>query len=68
MLAQYYQGTAEQFQQKDQPIVIFNILLTPMGIQRTEFTLSGPQKRKQNQAAILALDLLRRYLQNKCEN
>ena len=68
VLVQYYQGTAEQFQQKDQPIVIFNILLTPMGIQRTEFTLSGPQKRKQNQAAILALDLLRRYLQNKCEN
>lgn len=65
-LVQLYQGNAKQFQQKDHNIVLYNVLLTPDGIRHSHHTVGGPQKRKQNQAAILALDLLRRYLQNKC--
>ncbi len=65
VLVQLYKGSTEQFQHKDQSIVIYNLLLTSEGIRRSEFNLSGPQQRKQNQSALLALDLLRRYLQNK---
>ncbi|MBW6454091.1 MAG: competence/damage-inducible protein A, partial [Methyloprofundus sp.] len=65
VLVQLYKGSIEQFQNKHQAIVIYNLLLTPEGIQRSEFNISGPQQRKQNQCALLALDLLRRYLQNK---
>lgn len=65
VLVQLYQGSTEQFQSKDQNIVIYNLLLTPEGIQCSEFNISGSQQRKQNQSALLALDLLRRYLQNK---
>lgn len=63
VLVQLYQGSAIQVQQKKQNIVIYNLLLTPDGIRSSVFTLGGPAKRKQNQAAIYALDLLRRYLQ-----
>ncbi len=62
VLVQLYQGTAQQFQQKEQNISVYNLLLTPEGCLRSEFILGGPATRKQNQAAILALDLLRRYL------
>jgi competence/damage-inducible protein CinA-like protein len=65
VLVQLYKGSAKQFQHKDQSIVIYNFLLTPAGTQRSEFDISGPQQRKQNQSALLALDLLRRYLQKK---
>jgi len=65
VLVQLYKGSTEQFQHKAQSIVIYNLLLTPAGTRRSEFNISGPQQRKQNQSALLALDLLRRYLQNK---
>jgi len=63
-LVQLYQGSAEQFRNKQQSINVYNLLLTPKGIKSSEFKISGEQQRKQNQAALLALDLLRRYLQN----
>lgn len=63
VLVQLYRGSALQFQQKNQNIILYTVLLTPNGIRSSEFTLGGTIKRKQNQAAILALDLLRRYLQ-----
>jgi len=63
VLVQLYSGSAQQFQQKTQNIILYTVLLTPNGIRSSEFTVAGPVKRKQNQAAILALDLLRRYLQ-----
>jgi len=65
VLVQLYNGSTEQFQHKDQSIVIYNLLLTPEGIRRSEFNIGGSLQRKQNQSALLALDLLRRYLQNK---
>jgi len=65
VLVQLYQGSAEQFQHKYQSIVIYNLLLTPEGIRHSEFNIGGSLQRKQNQCALLALDLLRRYLQKK---
>lgn len=49
---------------KDNRITIYNTLLAPEGFIHTKHTIGGTAKRKQTQAAILALDLLRRYLQN----
>ncbi len=66
VLVQLYGGGQVKFQDKEQVIILYNVLLTPYGIRQTERLVGGPQKRKQNQAAIIALDLLRRYLQNKC--
>jgi len=66
VLVQLYQGDKSQFQDKKQSIVIYNVLITPEGIFQNTHILAGPIKRKQNQAAIRALDLLRRFLQNKC--
>ena len=63
VLVQLYRGSTQRFHQKTQNIILYNVLLTPDGIRRSVFTVGGPVKRKQNQAAILALDLLRRYLQ-----
>ncbi len=67
ILVQLYQGDKEKFHDKQQNIVIviYNVLLTPGGIYQETKTVTGPIKRKQHQAAIRALDLLRRYLQ-KC--
>ena len=66
VLVQFYQGSAQEFEQKNQNIVLYTVLLTPDGTKSIEDSVGGPVKRKQNQAAIYALDLLRRYLQNKC--
>jgi len=66
VLVQMYQGDKKQFEDKQQSIVIYNVLLTANGIVQNRHILAGPIKRKQNQAAIRALDLLRRFLQNKC--
>lgn len=66
VLVQLYQGDKSQFQDKKQSIVIYNVLITPEGIFQNTHILAGPIKRKQNQAAIRALDLLRRFLQKKC--
>ncbi len=66
ILVQLYQGNKEQFHNKAQSIILYNTLLTPQGIFQQTLTATGPIKRKQSQAAIKALDLLRKYLQNKC--
>jgi len=65
VLVQLYEGNTEQFQQKDQSIKLFTLLLTPSGVIHKQRSIAGSSARKQNQAAIYALDLLRRYLQNK---
>lgn len=64
-LVQLYAGDDGIFHDKDRPIVLYNMLLTPDGFHQSTQTVAGPIKRKQNQAALLALDLLRRYLQHK---
>jgi len=46
-------------------IILHNGLLTPHGFYASTQTIAGALKRKQHQAALSALDLLRRYLQQK---
>ncbi|OAI01144.1 competence/damage-inducible protein A [Methylomonas methanica] len=65
-LVQLYSGSAADYRDKDKAIVLYNALATPGGVVSTQLNAHGPLKHKQNQAALLALDLLRRYLQNKC--
>ncbi len=65
VLVQLYAGDNQTFHDKDQSIILYNALLTGDGFHQTTHSVAGPIKRKQNQAALLALDLLRRYLQHK---
>ena len=65
VLVQLYAGDNTTFHDKDQSIILYNVLLTGDGFHQTTHSVAGPIKRKQNQAALLALDLLRRYLQHK---
>ncbi|MGZ8159487.1 MAG: competence/damage-inducible protein A [Methylobacter sp.] len=65
VLVQLYAGDNQTFHDKDQAIILYNVLLTGDGSHQTTHSVAGPIKRKQNQAALLALDLLRRYLQHK---
>jgi hypothetical protein len=64
-LVQLYAGDDDIFHDKDRPIVLYNVLLTADGFHQSTQTVAGPVRRKQNQAALLALDLLRRYLQHQ---
>jgi len=64
-LVQLYAGDNKIFHDKDQAIILYNVLLTKDGFYQTTHSVAGPHTRKQNQAALLALDLLRRYLQHK---
>ena len=68
ILVQLYLGDKEQLQDKEKSIVLYNVLQTPHGIYQNTIAVVGPIKRKQNQAAIRALDLLRRYLQKNAVN
>jgi molybdopterin-biosynthesis enzyme MoeA-like protein len=65
-LVQLFTGSAADYRDKDKTIVLYNALATPSGVVSTQLNAHGTLKHKQNQAALLALDLLRRYLQNKC--
>ena len=66
ILVQLYQGSKEQCHHHKESITLYNVLLTPQGMHQSTATVTGSINRKQNQAAIKALDLLRRVLQNKC--
>lgn len=65
VLVQLYAGDNQTFHDKDQSIILYNALLTGDGFHQTTHSVAGPINAKQNQAALLALDLLRRYLQHK---
>ena len=65
VLVQLYQGSTEKFQQKEKSIILFSLLLTPSGVLHKQRSIAGSKTRKQNQAAIYTLDLLRRFLQGK---
>ncbi|MDD1608922.1 MAG: competence/damage-inducible protein A, partial [Methylococcaceae bacterium] len=58
-LVQLYAGD------KNGVMILHNSLLTPQGFYSSTQTIAGALKRKQHQAAFSALDLLRRYLQQK---
>ena len=66
-LVQLYQGSLQDYQRQDKTIVLYNCLhTTNHGVFQSRITVGGTAAHKQNQSAILALDLLRRYLQNPC--
>ncbi|WP_305907547.1 CinA family nicotinamide mononucleotide deamidase-related protein [Methylomarinum sp. Ch1-1] len=65
-LVQLHSGASEQFGDQERSIILYNVLLTPDALHYSQHSAGGPPERKQNQAALSALDLLRRYLQNKC--
>lgn len=65
-LVQLFQGTQDDYRHKDKCIVLYNCLLTRAGAFHRQHTVSGGAQTKQNQAALLSLDLLRRTLQNPC--
>ncbi|NOT84790.1 MAG: competence/damage-inducible protein A [Methylococcaceae bacterium] len=50
---------------QDEPMVLYTVLATAHGAYPQTLTVSGKLQRKQNQAALMALDLLRRFLQGK---
>ncbi len=62
VLVQLYAGDKECLHNKEKSIHIYTVLLTDTGLHRASHSIAGPIQRKQNQAALLALDLLRRYL------
>ena len=63
VLVQLYQGDHINLHDKNKPIVLATFLLVDDELQQATHTLVGTLKRKQQQAAILSLDVLRRYLQ-----
>ena len=65
VLVQLYAGDNQALHDKDKSIFVYNSLLTGDNFHQTTHSIAGAIKRKQNQAALLTLDLLRRYLQNK---
>lgn len=65
-LVQLFIGSEEDYQRKDKIVTLYNGLYTDAGATNTQHTLGGVAHSKQNQAALLSLDLIRRYLQNKC--
>jgi molybdopterin-biosynthesis enzyme MoeA-like protein len=66
VLIQLYQ--IDKSEDKKNNIILYNALLTPKGMFQETLTVSGSIKRKQNQAAIRALDFLRRVLQINASN
>ncbi|MGZ5049646.1 MAG: competence/damage-inducible protein A [Methylobacter sp.] len=65
VLAQLCVDSLQAFRNKDQAILLYNTLLTADGCYHAVHSLAGPINVKQNQAALQALDLLRRFLQHK---
>ena len=65
VLVQLYAGDNISVHDRDSSVILCNTLLAGDNCHQTTHSIAGPIKRKQNQAALLALDLLRRYLQQR---
>jgi hypothetical protein len=63
VLVQVYEGSYQQLQDKSQAITVHSVLLADARYHQSAHTVTGNSKRKQSQAALLSLDLLRRVLQ-----
>ena len=61
VMVQLYTGNRESLHNKEKTIEIYIVLITDTGLHRAHHSIAGPIQRKQNQAALLSLDLLRRY-------
>jgi len=66
VLVQLYAGDRALLQDRSQGVLVHTLLLTENGCRPATHTVAGSGKRKQYQAATLALDFLRRHLQNRC--
>lgn len=66
-LLQFYSGDRAALHDKNKSITLYSTLLADNTVFEAQHTVAGPLKRKQNQAALLTLDLLRRYLQGKVQ-
>jgi hypothetical protein len=65
ILVQLYEGTREQFHDPNRTIILYNMLLLENDtLLQNRHCVAGAGGRKQNQAALLGLDLLRRHLQH----
>ncbi len=65
ILVQLYTGNKEALLDKNKSIQVLIVLLVDKVFYQTTHSIVGPITRKQNQAALLSLDLLRRYGQGK---
>lgn len=59
-LVQLYRGDMAE---PKQSVQLYSVLLTPQGAYQSTHSVAGSPQNKQNQSAVLALDLLRRTLQ-----
>ncbi len=62
VMVQLYVGNKECLHSKEKSIELYIVLLTDTGLHKISHSIAGPIQRKQNQAALLSLDILRRYL------
>ncbi len=65
VLIQLYTGDENALIDKNKSIGLLSVLLVGKAFYQTTHSIVGPISRKQNQAALLSLDLLRRYCQGK---
>ncbi|MGZ8225244.1 MAG: competence/damage-inducible protein A [Methylococcaceae bacterium] len=65
VLIQLFAGNHNNLHDNNKSIVLYLTLLIGDQFLHASHSLTGPIKRKQHQAALLSLDLLRRYLQQK---
>ncbi len=65
VLVQLYSGGQAALRDKNQSLGVLSVLLIGEMFYETHHEVVGSMKRKQNQAALLTLDLLRRHLQNR---
>jgi competence/damage-inducible protein CinA-like protein len=63
LLIQLFAESYQHYCDKSQSITVVSYLLARAGQCQTIHTIAGPANHKQNQAAMLGLDLVRRYLQ-----
>lgn len=63
VLVQLFSGGDQSLYDKNQAICVYTLLLVNDITYSTKTIIAGTSKRKQTQAALMALDLLRRYLQ-----
>lgn len=62
-ILQYFDASDPALGDRNQSLEVMTMLATPDGMIERSFTIGGHRLRKQNQAALLGLDLIRRYLQ-----
>jgi len=61
VMVQLYTGNRESLHNKQKSIELYIVLITDTGLYRARHAIAGPIARKQNHAALLSLDLLRRF-------